>query len=159
MGSEHRAYCQCGFKQDVTIGGSRASFLEESSFPYYCGHCGMVSVNVAKATRGVLIPCPNCQKPGCCEYGKPPVSIPIPVPKPPSFAARVTQVFVRIAARMGITLPPRHHQPPEVTPPPTDTNRKAFQRGRWEANVHDNLCPACKQMTLVFHPMPILMFD
>jgi hypothetical protein len=38
-------------------------------------------------------------------------------------------------------------------------NQRALQWGQWEANKYDNLCPECKQMTLVFDAMPSVMFD
>ncbi len=41
MGSVYQAYCGCGYNNEVTVGGSRRRFLEQSSFPFFCAHCGL----------------------------------------------------------------------------------------------------------------------
>jgi hypothetical protein len=72
MGSENMAECECGFRQGFTIGGSRSSFAEYSSFPFFCEKCGLVEVNI---TQKSLI-CPTCKSKDITPYGKPPVSLP-----------------------------------------------------------------------------------
>jgi hypothetical protein len=61
MGSVHKAFCDCGFAADVTVGGTRQSFLENSGFPFFCNDCGLVSVNIAKLADDVWVTtCPQC---------------------------------------------------------------------------------------------------
>lgn len=76
MGSVHQAYCKCGFNKEISVGGSRRTFLDDSSFPYYCEDCGIVSVNVAKILyHNELAICPICGRSDIAQYGKHPVSI------------------------------------------------------------------------------------
>jgi hypothetical protein len=70
MGSTHRVVCDCGFRSSVRVGGPRATYLEESYFPFYCKTCGIVSVNY----RAKDIRCPKCQSRVVRQYGKPPIS-------------------------------------------------------------------------------------
>jgi hypothetical protein len=146
LGSTYRAHCKCGFEAEVTVGGGRHTFLEQSYFPYHCADCGLVSVNIAKMVQGPLPPCPNCHSPEFYPYGTSPVSIPIPKPTRWSLATEW------VADRLGL-------EPGKASGTSVRSNRRAFQWGDWEANVYDNLCPACKQMTLVFDSMPLVMFD
>ena len=141
MGSSHQAHCECGFKTNVTVGGGRRTFQEDSQFPYYCASCGIVSVNIAKLKIGDQPPCPKCESPEVHQYGLSPVSIPIVKPPP---ASRWD------AAKQWIT----KRQPEQEV----RVNRMALQWGEWEANEMDNLCPACLRMTLVFD-QPSVMFD
>jgi hypothetical protein len=48
MGSQVRADCPCGYERTFTIGGSMSSYRTHSYFPYRCGVCGIVSVNIAQ---------------------------------------------------------------------------------------------------------------
>lgn len=70
MGQIIRVSCQCGYKTSATIGGNRASFTTDSSFPFYCEKDGLISVNIQKE-----ICCPWCQSKDIYQYGKAPVSI------------------------------------------------------------------------------------
>ena len=60
-------------------------FSENSTFPYYCQHCGLVGANIAKLiTQSVSstpsntnkATCPKCGNTNIDQYGKPPASIP-----------------------------------------------------------------------------------
>ena len=137
MGLRHQARCDCGFQTEVRVGGGRRTFNEDSQFPYYCATCGIVSVNIAKLTIGTCPPCPKCGAAEVHQYGSHPVSIPLG------------------EQPHGAMCGPADHQ--HATP--TRVNRRTLQWGKWEANEFDNLCPACKQMTLVFDSMPLVMFD
>lgn len=86
MGSVHNASCQCGFETKVVVGGSMATFQDDSRFPYYCGHCGMVEANISKLiSQGTASAtqsnaddapaCPKCGNKNIFQYGKPPVSM------------------------------------------------------------------------------------
>ena len=122
MASVHTASCECGYRTQIAIGGTKASFLEHSTFPYYCQHCGLVSVNIAdfigeRATKEALMQrrksahpptCPKCGSKDLDQYGISPASM-------------------------------------QVTP-----NRRALQAWNFVADEKGNLCPDCKQMTLVF---------
>ncbi len=70
MGSHHHAVCSCGFKSSVRVGGNRATYLEQSYFPFYCRDHGLISVNY----RGA-IECTFCRSKHIWQYGKEPVSI------------------------------------------------------------------------------------
>ena len=141
MGSTHQAHCQCGFDTKVTVGGGRRTFQEDSQFPYYCATCGIVSVNIAKLKIDDQPPCPKCGATEVHQYGRHPASIPL-VNSPP-------------ASRWDATKKWLTNYPPEAA---ARANRTALQWGQWEAYELDNLCPACKQMTLVFSPVSV-MFD
>lgn len=74
MGSVHTAYCECGFKADVTVGGGRYS--SKAVFPFYCSSCGLVEVNTAPLTRDCSeVTCPQCNAAVAVQYGAPPVSL------------------------------------------------------------------------------------
>ena len=45
MGSFHKASCSCGFETSVVVGGNRETFMQESTFPFYCEKDGLISVN------------------------------------------------------------------------------------------------------------------
>ena len=72
MGSIKNALCPCGFKSIITVGGNMRSFLDYSSFPFYCDCCGLVDVNVAKED----LHCPKCKSINVKQYGIPPISEP-----------------------------------------------------------------------------------
>jgi hypothetical protein len=123
MSSEHKAICKCGFTKILTVGGMMGSFREDSRFPFYCQHCGLVEANIAKfignnhaETSSINqneIPsaptCPHCGNAHIDQYGKPPAS----------FASK--------------------------------KQARTLQAWRFDANKEGNLCPVCKEMTLVFH--------
>lgn len=71
MVGKHQATCHCGFNTQITVGGTMSNFLEDSRFPFYCEHCGLVEVNTALTTAV----CPNCGSAGIAQYGRPPVSV------------------------------------------------------------------------------------
>jgi len=73
MGTKHTANCECGFEQEVTVGGGRLNFHSFAPFPYYCECCGLVCVNT-KAPKPV---CPTCGGSDVQIYGTPPISLPI----------------------------------------------------------------------------------
>jgi phage FluMu protein Com len=70
LGSFHQAKCECGYSTTVQVGGARATYKTESFFPYFCGVCGLVDVNVAAEK----IECPRCHGQTVNEYGKEPIS-------------------------------------------------------------------------------------
>lgn len=166
MGSTHRTHCECGFENEVTVGGGRRTFLEDSKFPFYCATCGIVSVNIAKLAPGDTPPCPKCGGPDICQYGKSPTSIRFIEPPPPGFMSHVANQLAEWAAKIGIKLPfgrVREVKPKRTTRMPVTTvadgNSKAFEWGDYKAFALDNLCPSCGKMTLIFERMPSLMFD
>ena len=114
MGSRHSASCPCGYLNNVNIGGSRATFMTDSEFPFYCEKDGLVSVNF----RNVPFACPWCKSSEIKQYGLPPVSL-----------------------------------------APTNGKRwPDLQVSSLEAYFEGNLCPKCKEMTLVFSGVDML-FD
>lgn len=134
MGSVHRAYCECGFSEDVTVGGGRHTFLNDSSFPFYCRACGLVSVNVAKLPDDVVsTSCPECGESDCRQYGTPPVSLVDLRPKPWWKFPKKSSTNVGDSA--------------------------AIQWGHREATEHGHFCPKCKEMSMRFSNFPELMFD
>ena len=166
MGATHQAHCECGFKTEVTVGGSRHTFNEDSQFPYHCASCGLVSVNIAKLTTGDKPPCPKCGGTDICQYGRPPVSIPFTEPPPPSEVQLAADQLAEWASKFGIKLPFGRVRPTGPKRPlrgwvttVADNNRRALQCGIYRAFALDNLCPSCRKMTLIFEPMPSVMFD
>lgn len=155
MGSAHRAHCGCGFETEVTVGGTRASFLEQASFPFYCDRCGIVEVNIANLKPGDAPYCPECSNPEVHQYGKHPASVPVSPPPPPSFGSSFAQRIRRLASRFGLG---RSEQVVRAVIVPERSNRSALQWRNFEANKYENRCPSCKQMTLVFD-QPSVMFD
>jgi hypothetical protein len=126
MASEHKATCKCGFKKTINVGGLMGGFQEDSRFPFYCQHCGLVEANIAKCiaepsaikqdeSQNAPV-CPHCGSAHIDQYGKPPASI------------------------------------------PQKKQTLALQAWGFRANKEGNLCPSCKEMTLVFHHASIL-FD
>lgn len=151
MGTRHTAHCECGFKQEVSVGGPRrrANFPYFEYFPFYCGCCGLVNLSIAEEADRLTPKCPKCASTAVHQYGKAPASIPIA--RPP----RLKLLLSRIAARL-------HRLNGRTTNTSTgavEPNRSAFQWDGYAANMLDNRCPACKQMTLVFDPMPLVLFD
>lgn len=135
MGSVYKANCNCGYTYDVTVGGSRGNFLEESWFPFYCERCGLVSVNVAKLPLNqVVTKCPTCQGKGCTQYGVPPVS---------KYDLRDVPWWRRLL----ISTKPRTNPPASI------------QWGSRMASEIGHRCPACREMNLRFSRSPSLMFD
>ncbi|MEI7785833.1 MAG: hypothetical protein WCK08_15695 [Betaproteobacteria bacterium] len=135
MGSVYQAFCGCGFQSEVTVGGSRSSFLETSYFPFYCKDCGLVEVNIAKMPNKVCsCSCPECGTQDCTQYGTPPVSLVDLRPKP----------LIRRLLNRG-----KEEQLESVT---------IAWRNR-EATLKGHLCPSCKEMTLEFSRFPTVMFD
>ena len=65
MGTVHLAYCECGYKTSVFVGGRRQSFNTKSVFPYYCKKCGLVEVN----TVANDICCSQCGAKDVVAYG------------------------------------------------------------------------------------------
>ena len=70
MSSIHKAECACGYRTSVLVGGTRADFLRESTFPYYCKSCGIVDVNI----RDQELHCPDCSSLEISQYGLEPIS-------------------------------------------------------------------------------------
>lgn len=135
MGSVHTATCECGFASDVTVGGGRRTFLEQSKFPFYCQRCGLVGVNVAKLSDKVVsTACPQCESDGATQYGVRPVSVHDMRWKPRWF----WEIWKK------------------DEPPPPDSVLSWGGRGATEAG---HRCPACRKMTLKFSRFPKLMFD
>jgi len=105
-----------------------SSYHEDSRFPFYCQHCGLVEANIAEfigksmadasSSNNTEIQnapiCPLCGNTHIDQYGKPSASI------------------------------------------PSKNQTRTLQAWGFEANKEGNLCPACKEMTLVFHHSHIL---
>lgn len=137
MGSVHTASCECGFTADVTIGGDRMTFLQESYYPFYCQSCGLVEVNVAPLARDCTeTVCPHCHAAGATQYGVPPVSLHDMRRTPDKAKGRFWK-----------------KQKPQTRP------QAALQCWSREASESGHLCPACHKMTLKFSLMPSVMFD
>jgi hypothetical protein len=128
MSSTHHATCKCGFSKTLNVGGLMSSYHEDSRFPFYCQHCGLVEANIAEFIGKSMADasssnkteiqnaptCPHCGNTHIDQYGKPPASI------------------------------------------PSKNQTRTLQAWGFEANKEGNLCPACKEMTLVFHHSHIL---
>ncbi len=135
MGAVYRVACDCGFASDVTVGGTRRTFLEHSLFPFYCQRCGLVGVNVAKlADKEVSTACPQCESAGATQYGVRPVSVHDMRWKP----RRFWEIWKK-----------------DEPPPP----ESVLNWGGREAAETGHICPACQKMTLKFLRFPTLMFD
>ena len=135
MGSVYRAFCGCGFSAQVTVGGTRQHFLEDSSFPFFCQDCGLVGVNIAELddkTSSTVCPC--CGARACTQYGVPPVSL---------YDLRRKPWWRRLGSNKMQA--------------PTDQAKIAW--GRREATLKGHVCPACREMSLEFSRFPDLMFD
>jgi hypothetical protein len=72
MGSLHKASCSCGFETSVVVGGNRETYMEESTFPFYCEEDGLISINF----REKPYTCSFCNSIDIKQYGQPPVSLP-----------------------------------------------------------------------------------
>ncbi len=81
MGTAHTAHCICGFKTELTVGGT--SRAHNATFPFYCDTCGLVSVNTDMVDQGELAKCPVCDGTDVHQYGKAPASIPFVEPPAP----------------------------------------------------------------------------
>jgi hypothetical protein len=148
MGSSHRAHCQCGFATNVTVGGGKYTFKEDSQFPYYCGSCGIVSVNIAKLKIDDQPHCPKCGGAEVHQYGKAPVSISFIELPPLSLTSHVANQLAERSAKIGIRLPfgrVREVKPKKTVRMPVTTvadgKSQAFQWGDFNAFALDNLCP------------------
>ncbi|MEY3664233.1 MAG: hypothetical protein RLZZ153_415 [Pseudomonadota bacterium] len=135
MGSVHQAFCDCGFAADVTVGGTRQSFLERSHFPFLCNGCGLVNVNIAKLADDIFVTtCPQCSTEGCTQYGAQPVSLHDLRPKP---------WWRRLMGEKQIEM----------------SSSEVIMWGNRQAALTGRYCPACGQMSLEFSRYPDLMFD
>ncbi len=72
MGSINRAFCECGFRTTVRVGGNMTTHNENSSFPFYCKKCGIVNMNI----HGNITECQFawCKSTDIHPYGKEPIS-------------------------------------------------------------------------------------
>ena len=128
MGAEHKATCKCGFEKTIHVGGMMSGIQEDSRFPFYCQRCGLVEANIAKF-RGKSIAEPLSIKQD--EAQSTPTC-------PHCGNAHIDQ----------------YGKPPASVP--TKKQTKTLQAWGFHANGEGNLCPACKNMTLVFHHAGIL---
>jgi predicted RNA-binding Zn-ribbon protein involved in translation (DUF1610 family) len=136
MGSVHNASCPCGYTDEVTIGGGRLTFLDQSAFPFYCSDCGLVEVNVAKLSDHCTeAPCPSCGKENITRYGIPPVSLYDLRPPP---AKKFWQVWRKKWS-------PSHSG--------------ALRCWNLEASESGHICPSCREMTLKFDRHSSILFD
>ena len=71
MTTLHEAKCSCGYKTTIFVGGNRASYQKDSSFPFYCQQCGVVEINITLKD----LCCPSCHSSEILQYGKEPVSV------------------------------------------------------------------------------------
>ena len=122
MSSIHIASCKCGYEKRIMVGGLMDGYQDDSRFPFYCQHCGLVEANIAKIIgkdlanaslnnpkESVNAPtCPDCGSADIDQYGIPPASL------------------------------------------PPDNHPQALQAWGFKASKTGNLCPKCKQMSLVF---------
>jgi len=135
MGSAVNAVCECGYNKKCTIGGTRAGYLHDSRFPYYCDKCGVVSANI----QNDPVVCPCCDTVEIVQYGG-------GLPNYPrlTFWQRLRRGLDR-AWSNGLTVSR------QVGPRISECN------GRWIAEKN-HLCPSCKSMSLRFIPTG-LRFD
>ena len=70
MGQVVKVSCKCGLETTTTIGGNRASYMTNSTFPFYCEKDGLISVNYREEIK-----CPYCQSQDIYQYGKLPISV------------------------------------------------------------------------------------
>jgi hypothetical protein len=126
MGQIYAVNCSCGFDSEVVVGGGMRDFRARSTFPFYCGNCGIVHVNVSRLPDGVdRTKCPKCRAEDCTQYGVSPVSLHDMRPKPWWYLG-VTNKDQGESHLTDITL----------------GERRAGQNG--------HLCPKCKSMNLRF---------
>ena len=123
MSSEHKAICKCGFERTINVGGLMNGFQKDSRFPFYCQHCGLVEANIAEFI-GNTVAEPSSSKQG--EIQKTPTC--------PQCGSTHIDQYGKPPASLKSTKQPR-----------------ALQAWEFKANNEGNLCPACKEMTLVFH--------
>ena len=71
MATGHQASCICGYKVEFVAGGTRSDYEERSFFPFLCGACGFVSVNIQNKPPV----CPECLSWNISQYGQEPVSV------------------------------------------------------------------------------------
>lgn len=65
MGSEVIAYCKCGLKANILIGGGRVNFLTTCYFPCLCVRCSnVVQANLLTKT----LRCPKCRSTKLTPY-------------------------------------------------------------------------------------------
>jgi len=71
MGQQIKVHCECGFETKSFLGGSRSSYLVDSSHPYYCESCGLVDCNVALSRDDFDKPvnCHKCKSEKITPYG------------------------------------------------------------------------------------------
>lgn len=123
MASVHQASCPCGYNEIITIGGTRAGRHELTTFPYYCQQCGLVSANIADVV-GLKISTNFREKWG--DFFE--------LPSCPECGNKNIDQY-------GV--------PPASSAPSVD-ELVVLQVFHFKAYRTGNLCPACKQMTLVF---------
>lgn len=71
MANSYKASCNCGFQRPVLTGRTKESFQTEAFFPFYCKHCGLISVNTAAPHHL----CPKCKSVDIKPYGDKETSI------------------------------------------------------------------------------------
>lgn len=72
MGSMYLANCECGFTKNTRVGGGMKDHKTDSSFPFYCDYCGLVSVNISQDQ----LACPYCESKDVIQYGDAKISEP-----------------------------------------------------------------------------------
>ncbi len=71
MGSQVRAYCNCGVNKKILIGGGMMTFKYIQYFPFLCGYCNdVVQANTLALVDNPPI-CPQCGKKGIIPYNDP----------------------------------------------------------------------------------------
>ena len=128
MASVHKAICPCGYNVNIGVGGTMSNYRDYSTFPFYCQQCGLVSANIA-AWIGQKIPAASSTGLGKDSN----------LPNCPKCGNKNIDQY-------GV--------PPASTPP--GESRVAMQAWNFKTYTNGNLCPACKQMTLVFRSAHIL---
>ncbi len=158
MASVFEARCGCGFHREVTIGGTRRSFLENSLFPFHCKSCGMVEVNVAKLPDDCTeVTCPQCAQEQAIQYGVPPTSLDDLRSPPKSKHLPWSQKFLQLPWLWRKPAQPHlKRQAPKITKSKARATLALVNRC---AAAKGHICPDCHQMTLEFSDWPLLMVD
>ena len=123
MSSDHEATCKCGFEKTINVGGLMSGFEKDSRFPFYCKHCGLVEANIAEFIGNTMAE-PSSDKQVEIQN----------TPSCPHCGSTHIDQYGKLPASLTLK-----------------KQTKTLQAWGFRANREGNLCPACKEMTLVFH--------
>lgn len=153
---KHSASCECGFHDDVYLGGLRHA--SENLFPFYCEGCGLVSVDI----NNDQLVCPKCGCNHISQYGLPPVTIP-PMPDPSECLTFSERLWSSLKALLGIKKKDMRTQEEIFYALKIEMKKQpiggTFSTGKhyYEFYQENNLCPKCKQMTMQFSDTLVFM--